>query len=244
MASLKLVSYTEKIGAEVFYMRQEQRENLSFGQPITDGLNRGVKLMRIFIVASFAFIVGCSVNDSAKTMNLHNENTSVSNQTPDVPNKNSQVSPPSAVEYRTSKELDCNDPKGYRLEMVDNPSRADPEHEGDFIPKDVNIIVDNSIVGKIEVPTGWVVKNFSLNSMDKTRDGFVIGADWGGWQNHYELKYYFVCKDRNFFFYALKVNRINGKDPGDLSNWEKKEIKIEPNIPIEKFSILDYLGNE
>ncbi len=197
--------------------------------------------MRIFIMALLTLVVGCSSNNSAKMMHLQNENTTIRNLNSNTPNKNTQRETTSAVEHGVPKTSDCNDPKGYSLVKVDNPNR---EHEGDFIPKDVNVIADKAVVGKIEIPTGSEVKNFSLNAMNKTKDGFILDADWGGWEHHYELKYYFVCKDRNFFFYRLKVNRVNGKDPGEEKNWETKEIDIEPNIPIEQFSIPDYLGDE
>ena len=108
----------------------------------------------------------------------------------------------------------------------------------------MNALVDDTVVAKIELPTGSEVKNFSPGSIEKTKEGFKMEADWGGWEHHYELQYYFKCKDGNFFFYNMKVHRITGKDPGDPNNWEKKETKIEPNLPIEKFSILDYLGNK
>ena len=189
--------------------------------------------MRTVILNLVVLIVGCSVNYSAKKTDLRNQNVVISDQNLKGQNGN--------VQSGNSRRVDCG--AQYRLILVDNPSRADPEHEGDFIPKDVNILVDHSVVGKIEVPS-ISVKNFSLNSMNKTENGFLIEADWGGWQNHYELKYYFVCRDRNFFFSRLKVHRIIGKDPGDPKNWEKIDSKIEPNIPIEQFSIMNYLGSD
>jgi hypothetical protein len=53
----------------------------------------------------------------------------------------------------------------------------------------------------------------------------MIEANWGGWRNQYEMTYYFVCNHHNFFFSTYKVNRNNGKNPGDPKNWEKKEAK-------------------
>jgi hypothetical protein len=58
-----------------------------------------------------------------------------------------------------------------------------------------------------------------------TKDGFMIEANWVGWRNQHEMTYYFVCNHHNFFFSTYKVNRINGKNPGDAKNWEKKEAK-------------------
>jgi hypothetical protein len=221
-------------------MRPEQWENPYFGQRIIDGPNREIRFMRLLFVLSLALIFGCSVDNSVETANRQNENMSVSDLRSDVPSKNSLAGSPAAIEHGSPKKLNCDDPKGYSLVEVDNPSR---EHVGDSLSKDVNIVVDRAIVGKIELPSAEV-KNFSLDSIKKTTDGFIVQADWGGWEHHYELKYFFVCKDQDFYFYKLNVNRINGKDPGDPRNWEKKEIEIEPNIPIEKFSILDYLGDK
>lgn len=227
-------------------MQPERQENLFFGLSIINGTDKFYRFMNTCLaVLLLSIALSCSANNAAKTTSLQNDKPDGLTPRADVPNKNISVnqerSKATVVKNGNSKTLDCNDPNGYSLVEVDNPNR---EHEGDFVPKDVNVVVDGTVVAKIELPNGSDVKNFSLNSIQKTKEGFKMEADWGGWEHHYELTYYFICKERNFFFYNIKVNRIAGKDPGDVKNWEMKELKIEPYLPIEKFSILDYLGNK
>jgi hypothetical protein len=59
-----------------------------------------------------------------------------------------------------------------------------------MIPKDVNVVVGDKVVAKIELPTSMEVKNFSLKSAEKTKDGFKIEVDWGSRESHYYLEYH------------------------------------------------------
>ena len=230
-------------------MQPEQRENLSFGLPIISGISKPGKFMNIYFAALLLSVsMSCSTNNSAKTTSFQNENAAVRNQNSYAPDKNVPVkaenSKTAVVKNGNSKPLECNDPNGYSLVVAKNPNR---DHQGDFIPEDVNVVTDGEAVAKIELPTGSDVKNFSLNSVEKTKEGFELKAEWGGGLYHYELQYDFRCNKGSFYLYKVKTESFSTKNPDSGNYWDKKEtkeIQIEPNLPIEKFSILDYLGNK
>jgi len=217
-------------------------------------LNPNEKTMKVFLflVWFLLFIAACSDNNSATMTSI--QNTAVDNQNSNVPNMvnvkrdvhkpklpvNNETSKTTFSNTRNLRTLDCGNPNVYSFVVIENPNRKNEAEP--LMPKDLNIVIGEETVAKIELPIpDSEAKNFSLNSVEKTKQGFEMKVDWGGWQWHYYLQYYFKCKDGNFFLYKMKKESIEGKDPGDLKNWIKKETKIEPNVPIEKFVMTDYL---
>lgn len=200
-----------------------------------------------FAVLLLSIAISCSANNSAKMTSYQNENAVVHNQNSNVPDKNlpanAENSKTAVVKNGNLKTLDCNAPNEYKFVEVENPNR---EQFGGIVPKDLNIVVGGEVLAKIELPN-TEVKNFSLNSTEKTKVGFEMKVEWGGGLYHYEIQYDFRCKENNFYLYKVKTESFSTKNPDSGNYWDKKEIKeikIDPNLPIEKFSILDYLGDE
>lgn len=148
----------------------------------------------------------------------------------------------SANNVATMAALDCRNANAYRLVVVANPNRkkdTDP-----VIPKDLNIVVGDQVVSKIELPKESEAKNFSLNSVQKTKAGFEIKVDWGGGLYHYEIHFNFRCKENNFYLYRVKKISFSTTNPDSGNFLDKKEsklIRVEPNLPIQKFVMKDYL---
>ena len=148
-----------------------------------------------------------------------------------------------AKEQKTVKTFDCRNANEYRFDVVGNESRkkdSDP-----VIPKDLNIAVGDETVAKIELPKESEAKNFSLNTVTKTSDGFEVKIDWGGGVYHYEVQFNFRCKDNNFYLYEVKRKDLSTTNPDSgnfLDKQESKTTKIEPNLPIEKFVMIEYLN--
>lgn len=146
------------------------------------------------------------------------------------------------VDEKTARTLGCRDPNEYRLVVVENPNRkkdSDP-----VTPKDLNIVVGDEVISKIELPREVEAKNFSLNTVEKTETGFEISVEWGGGLYHYEIQFNFRCKENNFCLYEVKKVSFSTTNPGSGHFLDKKEFKvtkIEPNLPIEKFVMTDYL---
>jgi hypothetical protein len=136
----------------------------------------------------------------------------------------------------------CRNAGDYRFVMVDSPQRkkdSDP-----VIPQDLNIVVGDEVISKIELPKESEVKNFSLNSTEKTRAGFEMHVDWGGGLYHYEIQFSFRCKANRFYLHRVKKDTFSTRHPesGNFLDQKKSKIsKIEPNLPIEKFVMTDYL---
>lgn len=180
-----------------------------------------------FVGACFAVMlilstVACSAHKTATTF----QNSSVTK----------------VVDEKTARTLDCRNANEYRFVVVENPNRkndADP-----VIPKDLNILVGNEVISKIELPKESEAKNFSLNSVEKTETGFETKVDWGGGLDHYEIQFNFRCKENSFYLYELKKVSFSTTNPGSGNFLDKKESRvtsIEPNVPIEKFVMTDYL---
>jgi hypothetical protein len=206
-------------------------------------------IIGLCFVASSFLISACSPADSAAQTS--NQNSNASNQNANVPsmvkvgrpnpNLNGRVYTSKTFILNTEilKNLDCNNQNRYNLVEVEN------YHEEESITsRDLNIVVDNEDVVKIELPTGLQVKNFRLNSTKKTKNGFQMKTEWGGGSYHYEIQFDFKCKENNFYLYKVKKDSFSTTNPDNGNYWDKKETeetKIEPNLPIEKFLISDYL---
>ena len=108
--------------------------------------------------------------------------------------------------------------------------------------KDLNILVGDEVVSKIKLPKEGEVKNFSLNSVEKTKLGFRIKTDWGGSLYHYEVQFDFRCKANSFYLYRVKKVSLLTTTPDSGTFWDKTKTKIsKPNLPIEKFVMTVYL---
>lgn len=193
--------------------------------------------MKGYFVGLLLFIaIGCSANNSAKMTSFQNENKVVHNQNSSIPNKTL------LVKNENLKVLDCSNPSGYSFTVVENPNRKDFTN---LVPKDLNIVVGDEIKAKIELPIpDSEVKNFSLNSVEKTKEGFEVKVDWGGGKYHYEIQFNFRCKDNHFYLYKVKNENFSTTNPDSGNFWDKKETKetkVEPSLPIEKFVMTDYM---
>lgn len=175
-----------------------------------------------FAVVLFLLTVACSANKPATTF----QNSSVTK----------------VVDEKTARALDCRNANGYRFVVVENPDRrkdSDPVN-----PKDLNILFEDQVISKIELPKESEAKNFSLNAVEKTESGFETKVAWGGGLHHYEIQFNFRCKENNFYLYEVQKVSFSTTNPGSGNFLDKKEskvTKIEPNLPIEKFVMTEYL---
>ena len=172
---------------------------------------------------------GCSVNNAAKTANIQNRNTAVPSIVSKAPDKNGD-----------SKTVDCDDPNGFRLVVVKDPERAS-QNLG-TTPRILNVVAGDEIKVAIKVPTDSDAQGFSLVSTEKTKEGFEITIEYGS-RIYYRKQFNFICKEGNFYLYQVKVENFDKHDPENMAKWDRKEQKIKPNLPIEKFSIFEYLAN-
>jgi hypothetical protein len=147
-----------------------------------------------------------------------------------------------ACPAETARTFDCRKTNEYRFVVVQNPGRkldSDP-----VIPQDLNVVVGEEVIARIQLPKESEVKNFSLNSIKKDKAGFELKVDWGGGSYHYEVQFNFRCKENRFYLYRVQKVSFSTTHPDSGNFWDKKKskvTKIEPNLPIEKFAMTDYL---
>ncbi|HET9711510.1 MAG TPA: hypothetical protein VFP64_06500 [Pyrinomonadaceae bacterium] len=177
-----------------------------------------------FAVMLFLLVADCSAGSSAMMGTLQNASVT------------------KVVDEKTARTFDCRNANEYRFVVVENPNRKNDSDP--VIPKDVNIVVGDQVISKIELPKESEAKNFSLNSIEKTKAGFEIKVDWGGGLNHYETQFNFRCTKNSFYLYRIKKVSFSTTNPDSGNFLDKKEskvTKIEPNLPIEKFVMTAYL---
>jgi len=178
-----------------------------------------------FAVMLFLFIAARSANSMATMATLPNASIT-------------QV-----VDEKIARTLNCRKANEYRFVVVENPNRkkdTDP-----VMPRDLKIVVGDEVISKIELPIAdSEAKNFSLNSVEKTKVGFEIKVDWGGGLYFYEIQFNFRCKGNKFYLYRVQKVSFSTTNPDSGNFGDKKETKVTrivPNLPIEKFVMTDYL---
>ena len=175
-------------------------------------------------VMLFVLIAACSANNSASMTTFQN------------------ASATKVVDYKTVKTFDCRNANEYRFVVVENPNRKKDSDSG--VPEDLNIVLGDEAIAKIELPKESEAKNFSFNSVEKTKAGFEIKVDWGSGLHHYEIQFNFRCKVNNFYLYKVKKDSFSTTNPDSGNFLDKKETrvtKINPNLPIERFVMTEYL---
>lgn len=174
-------------------------------------------------------------NQNANVPNMVSVNRTVQNQNIPVDNENSKTT---VVKNENSKTLDCNDPDGYSLVIVEDPNRNIEETV--TVPKFLNIVVGDDVMAAIKIPTQSDANGFSLRSSKKTTEGFEIAISYGS-RYYYRKQFNFICKEGSFYLYKVGVESFDKNDPGSMDKPDEKEIQIKPNLPIERFSLFDYL---
>jgi hypothetical protein len=183
------------------------------------------KLVGAYLAVMVLLLIAAgSVTNSATKATV--QNTSVSN----------------VVDEKTARTLDCRNPTEYRLVVVENSNRKKDSEP--VVPRDLNIVVGDEVISKIELPKESEAKNFSLNSIEKNEAGFEINVDWGSGVYHSEIQFEFKCKKSKFYLSKVTKRSFSTTNPDSGNFLDRKKTKvtrIEPNLPIEKFAMIDYL---
>lgn len=195
-----------------------------------------------FAVWLLFIAAGCSPNNSARMTSFQNENAAIHNRNSNAPDRNVPVNQENSknvvVKNANSKTLDCNNPDGYSLVVVEDPSRN--IEEAVTTPKLLNIVVGDEVMTAIKIPTQSDANGFALNWAKKTKEGFEISVEYGS-RYYFEKQFNFICKEDSFYLYKVKIESFDKNDPESMDKPDEKEIQIKPNLPIEKFSLFDYL---
>jgi hypothetical protein len=174
-------------------------------------------------VILFLLTTACSANDAATAF----QNSSVTK----------------GLNEKAARTFDCRNENEYKFVVVENPSRQKDSDPG--IPKDLNIVVGEDVISKIELPkVDSEAKNFSFNSAEKNKAGFEIKVDWGDGKDHYEIQFNFRCEANDFYLYEVTKFSLSTTNPDSgnfLDKRESKVTKIEPNLSIKEFVMTDYL---
>ncbi len=95
----------------------------------------------------------------------------------------------------------------------------------------------NAIRRTVKMPTQTDAANFSLDRFGETKNGFEIAVEYGS-KYYYRKSFNFVCEKDNFYFDKVGVERFEKDNPSKIT---RKEIKLNPKEPLERFSFTGYL---
>jgi hypothetical protein len=124
-----------------------------------------------------------------------------------------------------SKTLNC-DPKDYSVEEGTEPGT-----------NSVKIVRDGTVLHTVRLPTQVEVNGFGFDGVKKTKAGFEIAIEYGS-VIFYAKRFIFVCRQHKFYLTQIKVDSFNRHNP---ENWTMKVIRVRPNLPLEKFSVDDFM---
>ncbi len=191
--------------------------------PIFGGFAKSNKFMSVSVLFLF-LIVGCSTDSSPIMTKSNNEKPPIS------ANNSSAVEESHAdrlnIDDQDSKTLDCDDPKGYRVEEGTEPGT-----------RSVNIVRNGRVLHTIKLLTDVERNGFAFDGAKKNKDGFEISVEYGS-VIFYHKTFIFTCKRHNFYLNKIEVDSFNKHNP---EKWSRKVIRVRPNVPLETFSITDFM---
>jgi len=176
-------------------------------------------------VLMLSLFVGCSTDSSPIR-------TKSTNEKPPISANNSSAVRESHVDRASiddegSKTLDCDDPNGYSLEEGTVPGTSS-----------VNIVRDGRVLHTIKLLTDMERNGFAFDGAKKTKDGFEISIEYGS-VIYYHKAFVFICRHHKFYLSKIRVDSFNRRNPP--ATWSRKVIRVRPNLPLEKFSVTDFM---
>ena len=181
------------------------------------------RFMSVFVLF-LSLIVGCATDSSPITTKSHSEKPPVSADNSSAVRESHNDRP--GVDNESSKTLNCNDPKGYSVEEGTEPGTHS-----------VNIVRDGRVLHSIKLLTDMEQNGFGFNWAKKTKEGFEISIEYGS-IIYYGKRFIFICKHHKFYLSKIRVDSFDKHNP---EKWSRKVITVQPNVPLEKFSITDFM---
>ncbi len=130
--------------------------------------------------------------------------------------------------YKAIYRVNCSG-KSFELETVYDELRD---------AKNIKLTKNKKVEKIIKLPNQSEFNGFALNWVKKTQKGFEISLDYGS-RFYYAKRFNFVCRKGKFFLNEIKVESFDKHNP---EKWDSKTVKINPNMPLEKFLIKDYIN--
>jgi len=175
-------------------------------------------------VLFFSLSLGCSTDRSPRLTEPHNEKLPISADNSSAV-KESHLDRPKIDDDR-SKTLDCDDPKGYDVEEGTEPGT-----------NSVKIVRAGTVLRTIKLLTDMESNGFGFNWVKKTKEGFEIAIEYGS-RIYYGKRFIFICRHHEFYLSKIRVESFDRQNP---EKWSRKVIKVQPNLPLEKFSVTDFM---
>ena len=133
---------------------------------------------------------------------------------------------PNAVTDKVSKPVDCAEPNGYSVESGTEPGT-----------NSVKIVSSGTVLHTIKLPSGEGLNGFAFDGVKKTNQGFEISIEYGS-VIYYHKAFVFICRQHKFYLSKIRVDRFDRHNP---EKWSRKVIRVQPNLPLEKFFITDFM---
>lgn len=178
-------------------------------------------IVALFLCAAFA----CErVNSNGHAVPPANEKATTVNAAPTA------TTTPAASPSQTSPSGECADASGLCLNVVEDAERE---------AKNINIVDGGKTKSVIKLPSPQDYNGYALNWAKKTADGFEVSIEYGS-RNYFNKSFEFVKKDDTFYLTEIKVKTFDKQNPEKI---EKKTVKVEPTVAVDKFNIEDYMND-
>ncbi|MFZ6663661.1 hypothetical protein [Peijinzhouia sedimentorum] len=140
--------------------------------------------------------------------------------------------------------------KSSKLVVLDTLSRLKLEEGFEVLqlvlensPSDkIRIVRKTKIIGELSLPIPDVeVKNFSVDKIERTEEGFVLTVNWGGGKTFYKQSFYFELNDaeKTFYLESIIKTSFSLEFENDISSKEK----INPHLKINEIDLLTFIVN-
>lgn len=104
----------------------------------------------------------------------------------------------------------------------------------------IEIARNERLIKTIKLPNCQDVKNFSVNTIVQTKEGFKITVNWGGGQYFYARNFLFAYNDGTFYLTCVGKSHYAVDSDKDKQTNER----MSPPVPLDEFDISKYLSNE